>query len=283
MEKKVIDADPDRKPLQILPLDETHMTSWNPQYLIESHLSEKEFDAPQLPSDRITSDDLNADEDGPIYGQKVTASWKPMTYLTHQWVYKGPYLGKRERIPASTVERYQKFRSYGDDAVIPQEIVYGPGNQLYLKSPNIGVKWPPMTEVDKVKDTIVGRIVNRYSMGVYQGDELIKTGQINWEKFLYHFIVRYIINAGDAGSWNFINNFGIDYEEDRTHTHGDPTTMLEVLSNKRISKNDLQSYEKALVSLANTLKSRVTRNVLPKVSGEELRRTQLVLSLLPNV
>ena len=38
---------------------------------------------------QITQDDLMADQEGPIYGQTVTSLWKPLTWITEQWVYKG--------------------------------------------------------------------------------------------------------------------------------------------------------------------------------------------------
>jgi hypothetical protein len=235
---------------------------------------------PEHPSNRITLADLEADENGPIYGQKVTASWKPKTYLTQRWVYKGPYTGKRVMIPTNTEARYRKFKLYGDDAAMSQEVVEGPDQQVYLRSPNIGEKWPPITTVANVTGEIIGRIADRISMGVYQGKDLIDLHKMDWERCLYHFMVRYIINAGDSGYYNYLNNYGIDYEEDRTPDKKKPENIVQIMFKKKPSEKYEQATQQAIRQHANTLKAKIETLVLPIVTGEELKRTHLVLSLL---
>jgi len=288
---------------QVKPLDLSQATDpWEPQILMtsipsassaSSALSSREIDTNKseqtvlvrqddLPI--ICLDDLNADQDGPIYGQKVTASWKPKTYLTQKWIYKGPYTGKRSNIPFKTVERYRRFLMLGDQAAIPVEVVKGPDQHNYLRSPNVGTQWPPTAVTDHVTQTETGRIVDRQSMGVYRGQELIDMGKMDWERGLYHFLIRYIINAGDAGLWNYINNYGIDYEEDRTHKGEKPKNILEVISNKPFSRNYAPLVEQAVAQYAPILKSKIEQLVLPQIKAfhndQEYERTQLVLDLL---
>jgi hypothetical protein len=224
--------------------------------------------------------DLNADELGPIYGQKVTASWKPTTYITKDWVYKGPYVGKREKIPAITVSRARLLRQLGDDTALLQEIVFGPNNELYLRSENIGEKWPPITHTDTVRPNLVGRIADRHSMGVYQGLDLIDLCKMQWERAFYHFLIRYIINAGDAHFVNYINNYGVDFEEDRTQDKSEPTTLLEVMFKKPLSHTYLSHVTTELVFCYEKLKCRIEYEVLPHVTGQMLDRTRLILRLL---
>jgi hypothetical protein len=230
----------------------------------------------------ITKEYLYADEDGPIYGQKVTAKWKPITYLTKEWVYKGPYTGTRSGIPALVVNRYNTFMLYGDKSVLSQEIVADEQRNIYLKSPNIGTVWPPKTVEDVVYSWtgMRGRIADRNSMGVYQGNDLIDASKIDWERYLYHFIIRYIINGGDGNSVNYINNYGVDYEENRTPDKADPEDIVQVMFKKPVSKKYAGVYKKSINKYSKALHQRLTMDVLPKVSGEELRRTKLVIELL---
>ena len=225
--------------------------------------------------------DLNADHEGAIYGQKVTASWKPLTYITQHWIYKGPYKGKRQYIPDLVVQRYQRLLQLGDQAVFPQIKIIGNDGYPYLKTPNIGTKWPPQTTVDVVDSgtNLVGRIVDRNSMGIYQGDQLIGMEQIDWEKYLYHMILRYILNFGDSGYWNYINNYGIDYEENRTISKSKPTDILQVISNKPITRYR-EAHLQYSKQLASQLLQRINQFVLPHVNGVELQRTQTVIDLL---
>lgn len=239
-------------------------------------------------SKEITEINLFADSQGPIYGQRVTASWKPLTYLTENWVYKGPYTGKREHIPSNTVERYHKFLSYGDTSVLPMEEVFGPNRSRYLRSPNIGTQWPPKTEVDTVISGVIGRILSKddtksvsskSSMGVYTGVGLIDNGGMDWIKMLYHFIIRFIIGAGDAGLFNYLNNYGLDYEENRTSNGGDPKCIIDVLFGKSPDARIRGLTERSIKENALILIDRLTRDVLLFASGQELSRTQLVLGL----
>jgi hypothetical protein len=294
LEKKIIESDSSYKSLSILPLNKMHkINQWKYKYLIDKvelpqinsqHQPEEEQDNKtehsKLFINHITIDDLNADENGLIYGQKVTASWKPKTYITRQWVYKGPYMDKRKSIPNHTVERYNKFKLYGDEAAISLEVVKGPDNQIYLKSPNIGEKWSPITTVDNVTHDIVGRIVDRASIGVYTGRDLIDLQKMDWKRCIYHFIIRYIINAGDSIYNNYINNYGIDYEEDRTPDKEEPTNIVQIMFKKPLSKKYMDKTKQAIKQNIKFLKNKIETIVLPKVQGEELKRTQFVLKFL---
>jgi len=56
--------------------------------------------------------------------------------------------------------------------------------------------------------------------------------------------------------------------------------MAEVLFNKRLTEKMTKLIDQALYQHARVLKQRIEKDILPKVSGEELRRTQLVLGFL---
>lgn len=242
----------------------------------------------RIMSDKVSF--LNADEQGPIYGQKVTASWKPVTYITREWVYKGPFTGKRSSIPDKTEKRAKLFHSLGDEAALTQEKVTDSDGNIYLRSPNIGTKWPPKTTVDTVKKytndpklNIIGRIADRKSMGVLQGLELIDLGIMDWGRVLYHLIMRFILNAGDTFYGNYINNYGIDFEEDRTEKDTISSNMIELLFKQKPAKKYTVITENALKEHASELKQKLEQYVIPKVSGIELKRTQLVISLLEGI
>ena len=131
LEKKIADDDPSLAPpsVSLLVISDG---AWNLRIISTVPGRTMAPEAPTLPLlapivpqikvnlDQLKMSDLDADEQGPIYGQKVTATWKPLTYITKNWVYKGPYTGKRANIPAQTVERSRKFKSYGDEGALPK-------------------------------------------------------------------------------------------------------------------------------------------------------------------
>ena len=159
-------------------------------------------------------------------------------------------------------------------------MVTGPNGQVYLRSPNIGRNWPPKTTPDKVKGDLHGRIVDRKSMGIYQGQDLMDRHEIDWERFLYHFLVRYIIGAGDSGPWNFINNYGIDYEEDRTPDSEPPTNLLQVMFKKPQSTKYATLIMQAVKNMRVPLKKKIETVVLPYTTGQEVERVRNVCKLL---
>jgi hypothetical protein len=227
---------------------------------------------------QITQEDLIADEQGSLYGQKVTSGWKPTTYITRQWVYKGPYLGSRASIPARTEQLCHRFHQFGDESALQQTVVTGPDG-LYLRSPNIGTAWPPTSHMEIVRPGLTGRVVDRASMGVLQGDDLIRRGEIDWFRFLYHFIVRYIIGAGDAGFWNYINNYGIDFEENRKIS-ADPPSLIQLMFNKAPAKDLMGPINTAIKQLSPELIKRLETYVIPNATSEEQRRARLAIKLL---
>ena len=244
--------------------------------LLQNNIFQKEI-LPFSKEESITMENLKADSEGFIYGQKVTAIWKPITYITKDWVYKGPYIGKREKIPQSIIDRYNKFKEYGDTAALKQEII-NINEKKFIRSKNIGTKWPPKTNIDKVTKEITGRIVERESMGIYQGSQLIENSKIEWFKCIYHFLIRYIINAGDSGYWNYINNYGIDYEEERSEQTQIPSNIIRVMFIKNLNKkfveptqNAINIYKKELIEKLEKIVTEDTR---------EKKRIKLVISLL---
>ena len=199
-------------------------------------------------------------EDGqPLFGQRVTASWKQFTYITKDYVYKGPFMGSRASIPQCTVERFALLRKFGDEAALEQHVV-GSAGEYYLRSPNVGTRWPPKTTTDNVKGSLVGRIVDRESMGIFRGERLIELETIDWVRVLYHFIARYVFWFGDTGLYNVINNWGIDYEENRT---GDdmfvPVTFIEAISNRKLTAEVIASIMRAVTENKNVLIEKLDR------------------------
>jgi hypothetical protein len=228
--------------------------------------------------DRITSEDLDADSEGSIYGQKITSSWKPITYLTENYVYKGPYCSSRINIPYKTVERYNKFRLYGDEAILQQEIVLDEKDSPYLRSPNLG-SWPPETVMEEVKKGLTGRIVIRNSMRVFQGTELIDRNELDWFRALYHFMIRFILGVGDSGFWNYINNYGIDYEENRNFKKS-IETVQQALFCKPLSNKYRNTVSIMLKRYHSDLKDKLDKFVSTNASGNELERLELLKKLL---
>jgi hypothetical protein len=221
----------------------------------------------------------------PLYGQTVTASWKVVTVITPKYVYKGPY----SRLDAikGVVQRSERLKELGDKWFVEQQIIKY-GSDLYLRSENIGsevvdnYKWT----VKKIKGDLIGRVVDRESMGAPRAiDVYRKEGRLpeeQWFGILYHFILRYVLQIADTGLWNVINGKGLDYEESR---HDDikedqKKSLLELLMRKKPEKNLAKDFVKHLNIYKEQLVERLKRYALPHTEGDERQRLNLVLRLL---
>lgn len=225
----------------------------------------------------ITYKDLKT-EYGFIYGQKVTASWKQKTYITKEWVYKGPYEGKRSEIPEIVVERSNKLLEL-EDSVLKSEIVFL-GGKKFLRSKYIGA-WPPHYKKDKLLpgDTEDSNIIIREETGIKQGYALIEDGSMNYKKLFYHFILRFIFGYGDSILQNYINNYGIDFEENRGKF---PERLEEIgdIFTKRPPLKITKILDKKIVDLKGFLLKKLKLLGSSDLEKNEKKRLSLVLNLL---
>ena len=204
-----------------------------------------------------------------IIGQKVTASWKAVTMVTKDWVYKGPYKITNPVLPL-VYSRSQKFKKWCDDSFIENKIIRD-GDIFYIKMPNIGdipeAEYTWYLPGDRETKAMVAI---RGSGGVIRAsDEFKAKGKLPdkiLENILYHFILRYITRSADTGLWNVINGKGIDFEEVRSEQN--PTNLIEALFVKKPSKALLEEINKVLKKVKNNLYKKMKDCLIPNLEDE---------------
>lgn len=231
--------------------------------------SDKNLTVPQLDKKPEEENFLQ----NPLYAQKVTSGYKPFTFVTREKIYKGPMDStKADKI----ISLANKFAELGDSSVLIPEKIKVEGD-YYISYENVGLDWNPKVEYTVVKTTpegqIMGNIVDRKSIGVYQGSELIENGSMDYDLLFWHFCVRYILGRGDSGLWNYINNHGIDFDDARTK-FGQPTIM-ELLFTKKQRQHSV--LEKEIASRSSVLIKKLRKLELDGDDSD--RRDELVNAL----
>ncbi len=209
----------------------------------------------------------------PLYAQKVTAAYKPFTYVTREKIYKGPIDSKKADEIIAVAKR---FLALEDSSVLIPEKIKAEGN-YYLSYENVGESWDPKFTFTVVKNSkteqIMGNVVERKSIGIYQGSELISLNKMDYDKMFWHFMVRYILGRGDSGLWNYINNHGIDFDDRRQSF--DQKNILELLFTKK--QKDSAVLEQQLALRKNGLAKKLMD--LELIDEESDRRDNLLEAL----
>ena len=158
-------------------------------------------------------------------------------------------------VPEQVVKSSEFFRLHGDCILEPEIIMVN--DKKYLKYLNLGTKWPPKTRVENIRGEIKGNLADRLSLGIYNGHELIKNGEMIYKKMFYHFRLRYILGKGDSNLNNYINNVGIDFEENRTRleVEGFFQKIFTKLPNSVVLKTLREELARNRVELSKKLKA----------------------------